>query len=579
MSAMACDVLVIGSGAGGLSAAVTAAARGLNVMVAEKEPQFGGTTAWSGGWLWIPRNPLAVRAGIVEDPEAPRAYLRHELGNRFDAAKVDAFLDAGPRMVSFFERETEVQFLPGNAVPDFHGDAPGAVTGGRSVVAAPYDGRRLGPLIHRLRRPIPETTLLGMAIASGADLGHFLKATRSPASFLHVGRRLGRHALDLARHRRSMQLVNGNALVARLLRSAADRGVALHASMAARVLLREGNSVTGAVLDGPDGPVTVTARHAVILAAGGFPHDPARQAALFPHVRAGTAHQSAAPEANTGDGLRLAEDAGGRVDAAQADAGAWAPVSLVPRADGTVGRFPHLIERGKPGLIAVTRRGERFVNEAGPYHDFMRGLLQAVPPGEPVEAWLLCDHRFIRRYGLGAAKPFPLPLRPHLRSGYLKRGRTVAELAEACGIDGAALGAAVDGYSRHAREGRDPQFGRGSNPYQRAQGDPAQTPNPCVAPIEHGPFYAVRIVPGSLGTFAGVVTDASARVLDEAGRPIPGLYAAGNDMSSVMGGHYPSGGITLGPAMTFGWIAAQRIADDVESETHGRNEHVGRPAA
>ena len=489
---------------------------------------------------------------------------------------------AGPKMVAFFEQETEVQFLPGNAVPDFHGDAPGAIEGGRSVVAAPYDGRRLGNLIHKLRRPIPETTVFGMAIASGADLGHFLNARRSPHSAVHVARRLGRHALELLRHRRSMQLVNGNALAARLLRSAADRGVALHASTAARRLLTgQSGAVTGAVLDGPDGrTVTITARHAVVLACGGFPHDKERQRAMFPHVAAGTAHNSAAPETNTGDGLRLAETVGGQVEMRQVDAGAWAPVSLVKRRDGSVGRFPHLIERGKPGIIAVLRTGRRFVNEAGPYHDFMRGLFQAVPVGEPVEAWLICDHRFQRRYGLGAAKPFPFPLRPHLRAGYLKHGRTLSELATACGIDPTGLAATIAEYNRHARNGQDPEFGRGSVPYQRVQGDPKHGgPNPCVAPIERGPFYAVRIVPGSLGTFAGLVTDAAARVLGASGRPVPGLFAAGNDMASIMGGNYPSGGITLGPAMTFGWIAAQHIADAAQNDTKRRRDDVGHPAA
>lgn len=573
-----CDVLVIGSGAGGLATAVTAAALGLEVIVAEKEPVFGGTTAWSGGWLWVPRNPVVVRAGIEEDAEAPRTYLRHILGNRYDAARVEAFLEAGPRMIDFFERETAVRFLPGSAVPDFHGNAPGAVTGGRSVVAAPYDGRELGSLIARLRRPIPETTLAGMAIASGADLGHFLRATRSAASFAHVAKRLARHALDLARHRRSMQLVNGNALAARLLRSAADRGVTLWHSTAARQILRAGDAVTGAILEGPEGRLAVTARCGVVLATGGFPHDPTRQKELFPHVREGTPHHSAAPATNTGDGLRLAEAVGGQVDGGLADSGAWAPVSLVPRADGTTGRFPHLIERGKPGIIAVTRQGRRFVNESGPYHDFMRGLFQALRPGETAECWLVCDHRFLRRYGLGAVKPAPLPLSPWLRNGYLKRGGTIEELAAACGIDAAGLRDTLAAYNSDARQGLDTLFARGSTPFQRGQGDAHHDgPNPCIAPIEQGPFYAVRIVPGSLGTFAGLVTDAEARVLDARGQPIPGLYAAGNDLSSVMGGQYPSGGITLGPAMTFGWIAARHMAGrstDHDTLQVGRNEHA-----
>jgi succinate dehydrogenase/fumarate reductase flavoprotein subunit len=582
VGAETCDVLVIGSGAGGLSAAVAAAARGLKVIVAEKAAVFGGTTAVSGGWLWIPGSPHALLAGVVEGPEPPRTYLRHILGNRYDAELIDAFLEAGPRMLSFFEAETEVKFVAGAQVPDFYGLAPGAANGWCSVVTAPYDGRGLGELITQLRRPIAETMLAGMAIASGADMRNFLTALRSPCAFLYVTRRILRHVRDLVTRHRSMQLVNGNALVARLLRSATDAGVTLWSSAGARRLLRDGGAIVGAELEGAGGPVRVTARRAVILATGGFPHDPARQAELFPHVRAGTPHNSAAPETNDGDGLRLAESVGGHVDPGQINAAAWAPVSLVPRADGSTGRFPHLVERGKPGLIAVTRAGKRFVNEGGPYLDYVRAMIAATPEGEEVQSWLICDRRFIRRYGLGAAKPAPLPLRHWLRSGYVVRGRTIEELARACGIDPDGLARAVAAYNRDAVRGEDPEFGRGITPYHRAQGDPDHLPNPCVAPIEQGPFYAVHIVPGSLGTFAGIVTDATARVLDAAGLPIPGLYAVGNDMNSVFGGTYPSGGITLGPAMTFGWLAAQNIADQAESMEDANNlerkTHAGQLA-
>ena len=560
-----CDLLVIGSGAAGLAAAITAAARGLKVIVAEKAAVYGGTTALSGGWLWIPNAPHAVAAGQGEDPENARRYLRAVIGNHYDAAMIDAFLEAGPRMLAFFEAETEVSFAPGSVVPDFHGNLPGAATAWRSVVAAPYDGRRLGPLIARLRPPIPETTFLGMGIASGHDIRMFLTALRSPRAFAHVTGRVLRHLRDLALHRRGLQLVNGNALVARLLRSAADRGVALWPEAPARALLRDGRRVTGAMLETPAGRIAVRARRGVVLATGGFPRDEDRLAALLPHVAGGTPHRSAAPAENTGDGLRLAETAGGHVSETQAHAAAYAPVSLVPRRDGPAGRFPHLIERGKPGIIAVLANGRRFVDEGGPYHDYVREMIAATPPGEPVRSWLICDHRFLRRYGLGAVKPMPVPYRRWLRNGYLKRGATLAALAGACGIDPAGLARTVEAFNRHAERGEDPEFHRGTTPYGRIQGDADHRPNPAVAPIRQGPFYAVEVVPGSLGTFAGIVTDAAGRVLDGRGAPVPGLYAAGNDMNSVMGGAYPSGGITLGPAMTFGFLAGEAAAEGADA--------------
>jgi succinate dehydrogenase/fumarate reductase flavoprotein subunit len=560
-----CDLLVIGSGAGGLSAAVTAAHLGLKVIVAEKEPLFGGTTAWSGGWMWLPRNPLAVEAGIDEPVDEPLAYLRHELGDRFDEARARAFLDAAPRMVQFFRSNTALQFIDGNAIPDFHGRTPHASLGGRSLCAAPFDGRRLGARITDLKPPLPETTLWGMGIASGAELRHCFNALRKPASFRYVTKRVLAHGKDLLLHRRGMRLVNGNALVAALAASAMEAGAEIRTRCRACELTKDRNRVTGARLTTPDGEVEVHARCGVLLACGGFPHDDARKAAMLPHAPTGREHHSAASRGNTGDGLRLGESAGGRVGADWLQAAALAPVSLVPQADGSFVHFPHLIERAKPGLVMVRADGQRFANEADSYHDVMQALIQATPTGQPVQAWLVCDHHFMRHYGLGAAKPAPMPLAPMLANGYVKRGRTLAELAHACGIAADALQATVQRYNGMARAGRDADFAKGETPYNRMQGDADFAaergwPNPCMGPVEHGPFYAVRVVAGSLGTFAGLRTSAHAQVLDAEGQPVPGLYAGGNDMDSMMAGHYPSGGITLGPAMTFGWIAAHHAA-------------------
>ncbi|WP_374556824.1 FAD-dependent oxidoreductase [Aquitalea pelogenes] len=555
-----CDLLVVGSGAGGLATAVTAARLGLKVVVAEKEAEFGGTTAWSGGWLWVPRNPLAIAAGIDEDPALPRQYLHSELGEDFDPALADAYLSHAPRMVDFFQRHSLLRFIDGNQIPDFHGHSAGAASGGRSVCAAPFDGRLLGAHIHQLKKPLDVISLWGMGIASGVELRHFLNASRSLASFAYVTRRMLAYWRDCLLHGRGMRLVNGNALAAALGASALQAGVELRLSSPLRQLLREQDKVSGALLDTPDGPLTVHASRGVVLACGGFPHDVARKRQLLAHAPTGQEHWSAAPVSNTGDGLRLGEAVGG-VMGEMASPMALAPVSLVPRADGSTAHFPHLIERAKPGLIAVTANGQRFCNEADSYHDFVSALLRATPAGQPVQAWLVADHRFVRRYGLGAVKPAPMPLGRWLRNGYLQRGNTLQELACRCGINPVALEQQVARYNQQAATGEDSDFAKGDTPYNRVQGDKDSAwPNPCMAPLQHGPYYAVKLVPGSLGSFAGLATNASAQVLDEQQHPISGLYAVGNDMHSMMGGHYPSGGITLGPAMTFGYLAAHHAA-------------------
>lgn len=553
-----CDLVIAGSGAGGLATAVTAAWLGLDVIVLEKEQQLGGTTAWSGGWMWVPRNPLAVASGHVEDIDGPRTYLRNELGNQYRAELVDRFLEEAPRMAAFFMAHTQMAFVDGNAIPDFHTSA--GASKARSICAAPFDGRHLGARLKDLKPPLGEISPWGMGIAAGADLRHFLNATRTPASFLHTAKRVARHTADIAVHGRGLHLVAGNALVARLLASADALGVRIMTGTAVRSLTRDTTRISGVVATRNGREITVQARSGVVLACGGFPHDPARMAELFPHAPTGHEHHSAAPRSNTGDGLRLGEAVGAAIARDFPDAGAWAPVSRVPHRDGSFGHFPHLLERAKPGLIMVLPNGQRFTNEANAYHDVMRDLFRATVKGVPPVCWMICDARFIRRYGLGRVRPFPFPKGHWISNGYLKTGRTLRDLANACSIDPAGLDATITAYNPPARRGDDPAFQRGSTPYNKIQGEAAHTPNPCVAPIETAPYYAVEIVPGSLGTFAGLCTDENARALDANNRPIDGLYAVGNDMASMMGGNYPAGGITLGPAMTFGYIAAHHAA-------------------
>ncbi|MFO1306083.1 MAG: FAD-dependent oxidoreductase [Burkholderiales bacterium] len=559
-SIVACDVLVVGAGAGGLATAITARLSGLEVIVVEKEAQFGGTTALSGGWIWVPCSHHARAAGVDDSPAAARRYLEHELGQRFDPARVDTYLQNAPEMVEFFERHTAVRFQLGREYPDYHPSQPGGASGGRALCPVPFDGRELGERLEWLRPPVREMTLYGLKVGSGPDFHHFFNARRSPRSAWYVARRVARHMTDVARHGRDVLLMSGNALMARLGKTVFDLDIPLWLATPARELLVEGAVVVGARITREGRPVEVRARRGVVLAAGGFARDQERRRVLFPHAPNPGEHHSLTGPGNTGDGLRMAEAVGAAIESSCVSAAPWMPVSEVRYADGTFGVYPHSYERGKPGAILVGPDGRRFCNESDSYHDVVQAMIARRRPGTAPHAYLVADARFLRRYGLGMAKPFPLPLRPYLRSGYLRRARTLEGLASAIGVDASALVETVTRFNRHAARGEDPEFNRGANAYNRYQGDLAQRPNPCLAPIDEPPFYAVRVLPGDLGTFMGLRTNELGNVLDRDGHPVGGLFAVGNDMASLFGGHYPGPGSNIGPAMTFGFVCARHLA-------------------
>ncbi|UOO93621.1 FAD-dependent oxidoreductase [Vitreoscilla stercoraria] len=559
-----CDLVIIGSGAGGLSTAITATKRGLNVIVVEKEAVYGGTTAFSGGVLWVPNNPHAQKQGINDSREAAVKYLQNEAGEYFDAEAAAIFFENGPKMVEFFERETSVKFVP-TLYPDYHPTVEGGVDIGRSILAAPFDIRELGDEMSRLRPPLKTITFMGMMFnSSNADLKHFFNVTKSPVSFVYVAKRLGIHTKELALYKRGTNVTSGNALAARLAKSAFDLNIPIFTNTAAKELIIEQGKVVGLEVKSNGQNRKIFAKHGVVIASGGFSHDKERLKKMYPHVASGGEHFSPVPTGNTGDGLRLAESAGGRVSTEYADNSAWMPVSRVPMKNGGFGVFPHLLDRYKPGIIGVLKNGQRFCNESESYHDVGAALMRACAGEKETAMWLVCDAKALAKYGLGYVKPAPLPHGKFIKQGYLFKGATLEALAQTIGMDAQGLRQTVENYNLHAVHGEDPQFNRGTTSFNRYLADPENQPNPCVAPISQGPFYAVKVYMGDLGTFNGIETTAVGEVMDADNQVIEGLYAVGNDRKSVMGGNYPGAGITLGPIMTYGYVTGNVIADKAQ---------------
>jgi succinate dehydrogenase/fumarate reductase flavoprotein subunit len=552
------DVIVVGAGAGGMTAAVVAAAEGLRVVVLEKTEFVGGTTAWSGGMIWIPANAAMRQAGIDDSISDAARYLAATVPEPENADLRDVFLSRGPEAVEYLAANTEVQLQPVKVYPDYYPEQPGATAGGRVLEPVSFDGARLGPSFGRLRPPLPEFTLFGGMMVNRLDIPHLRRFGRSFRSTLRCLRLVSDYALQRLRNLRGTTLHLGNALAARLYASLLTRHVDIWFGIGVENLLISDDAVAGVKIKDSSGVRSVVARKGVVLATGGFSHDANLRERTFPSA-AGSV--SATAPAGTGDGLRIAMAGGASIGTDVASPAYWVPASLFVRADGSQGVFPHTVtDRAKPGVIAVNASGRRFVNEALSYHEFVRAMLRDGNDTASRPFYLVCDHDFLWSYGLGRIKPFTRRIKRYVETGELIEAPSIDALAQAVGVEGSALSATVGNYNEHARTGLDPEFGRGSTIYQRHLGDAGHEPNPCVAPIERAPFYALRIYAADLGTAIGLKTDGHARVLRRDGTVIAGLYACGNDMGSIMNGNYPGPGITLGPALTFGYIAGRHLA-------------------
>ncbi len=534
-----------------MTAAITATQLGRRVIVVEKSAFVGGTAALSGGAVWVPNTHLA--SGHDDSYEKARRYLDAIVGDLIAPEMKDTFLTRGPEAIAFIEDNSKLKFSARAYGPDYF-DGPGSALGRRLLDPAPFDGRSLGTQFTRLRPPLPEFGLFGKMMVNTADLGALLAARRSPKAFWHASKIITRYAVDRLRgYPRGTRLLIGNGMMAALYATTLDRDIPIWCNSPARRILTQDGRITGVEVEREGTFVTIPAE-SVILASGGFAGSEDLRARLVPEA---PAPLTAGLMSNTGEGLRMAEAVGGQVDAGNSNGAFWSPVSLVRRKDGTVAHFPHLMfDRAKPGMIAVGPVGKRFVNESNSYHEFGKAMIAS----KVDHAFLIADSNFAARYTIGPVPPVATERRKFVRDGYLLEGRSLEDLATKAGLDPAVFSATIAQFNASARKGEDPEFGKGTSAYNRNLGDPKHTGNPCVAPIEKGPFYAVKVYLGDIGTARGLAVNTDAQVLDAEGVPIPGLYAAGNDMSSMMGGEYPGPGITLGPAITFGYLAAKHAA-------------------
>jgi 3-oxosteroid 1-dehydrogenase len=549
------DLLVVGSGAGALTAAIVAADLKLDVIVIEKSDLFGGTSATSGGVIWIPASHLARSAGAQDSAEEAFAYIKALAGGDADDERINAFVTEGPKMLEYLVTNTEVRY---SSIPytDYHAELPGGKLGWRSHDPVPLDGRELGKDLERLQPPHQSTMLFGRIAWTAAEAAPMI--TRSKGWIPGLLRALWRYYGDIGQRFRSARgryLTGGNALVGRLKLSLDKRGVPLWHNTRLVKLMRGTNRVEAAIIEQNGTMIEVRLNRGIVLAAGGFERNPALRAASL--TAPTNSEWSGSQPANTGDAILAAQAIGAQVE--RMDSAWWAPTVVVPGEDRA---RPLFFERSLPGCLIVNQAGRRYMNEAASYHIAGQTMVQANRPEAPTSpSYILFDSTFRWRYPMGPVMPMvPDFLHSEAVRSILVKGSSWAELARKLEVDPAVLEQTIARFNEHARSGDDPDFHRGQQPYDRYYGDPRVTPNPNLKAIEKPPFYALPIYPGDIGTSGGLRTNAHAQVIGSDGMPIEGLYAIGNSSSSVMGRSYPGAGATIGPAMTFAFVASRHAS-------------------
>jgi len=555
------DVLVMGSGAAGMAAALRAHDLGQSVLLVEKSELYGGNSAMSGGVCWVANNPGMAKEGIPDSDEDGFRYLKHITKGEVPDDRLWLYVRESKRVLQYLHDRTHVRYVPLAKYTDYYPEAPGGRPGGRSMDPLPFDGAKLREDLIRLRKPHPQSQILGKfgitAKEAQAAIGVGFKTMLFMAwqMFLYMLRHFKRK-----RWGRDTKLCAGNSLMGRLLLSLKERKVPMWLNTSVEELLFEDGRVVGAVLQREGETLRVKAERGLVLAAGGFSRNLEMRLQYQRHPI--TTEWTAGAPSNTGDAIRMGRDAGGAL--ALMDEAWWTPVSLVPKSPFS---WVLVVEKSLPHGLFVNQDGKRFTNEAAPYIDVVNGMYDDVAKtGAAEPRWFHIFDATYRKSSIagpvapGKVMPDKQVPRRYRDGNFLYKADTLEELCEQLGIPAATTKASIARFNAYAVKGEDPDYNRGWSAQDRYYGDPSVKPNCSLGPVETGPFYAVQIYPGDLGTKGGLVTDERSRVLAEDGQPIPGLYAAGNTAASVMGRSYPGAGGTIGPALTFAFLAAEDAA-------------------
>jgi 3-oxosteroid 1-dehydrogenase len=549
------DWLVVGAGAAGMTGAVVAHQCGGSVLVVEKEAVYGGTTAKSGGVAWIPGNHRQAEVGVEDSVEEGYAYLKGLIGDSVSDARIRAYAHQAREMLSFMMQHSHVSYSALPKYMDYYEHVPGYKTGGRSMDNAPIDLRRLGEDAKTIRLGHYDDLLLPFNVT--VEEGQRLQAMDAGAYLLGL-KLLLRYLVDLParlRRQRDNRLTLGPALVARLRLSLQDRNIPLWLNAPVQELLLENGRVYGAAVTHDGKMHYVNARRGVLLATGGFSHN-AEMRREYQQAPIGSEWTAAAPGA-TGDAVTMGKKLGAALGFM--DCAWWSPTYTIP--DGRV--MALIAGKSNPGSIMVNGLGKRFANEAQPYEDLVKEQYASERRGErAIPCYLIFDATYRGKYAVGHLKPGKVEhdqrLAPQVfESGLLTKAQSLEALADKLQIDRTTLSETVAVFNQHARNGEDPEFGRGATEHDRYYADQTVSPNPSLGPLETAPYYALRCDPGDLDTKGGLLCDEYARVLDTDGAVIEGLYAAGNASAAAMGNTYPGAGATIGSAMTFAYIAAR----------------------